>query len=273
MSQILHAGKYELPIGERTLVMGILNITPNSFVDGGKYNQRERALERALQLVAEGADILDIGGESTAPNTTPVSEDEELERIMPVVEMIAGEVDVPLSIDTYKATVAREAIRAGAHMINDIWGAKRDPDMAAAAAELDVPIILMQNRENAVYDALIEDIMEDLQQSIALVEYEGLPREKIILDPGIGLFSKNVPENLLTLKNLHRIVEMGYPVLLGTSRKYFIGEVLNLPVEDRLEGSLATVAYGITKGCHIVRVHDVKETVRVCRMLDAIDRV
>lgn len=269
MTQILHAGKHILPIHERTIVMGILNITPDSFSDGGKYSQIDNAVRRARQLVEEGADILDIGGESTRPGAAPVNQEEELERVIPVVERIAQEVDVPLSIDTYKAKVAREAIGAGAHMVNDVWGAKRDPDMAATVAELGVPIILTHNRKEAVYGSFMDDVVRDFQESLQLVEYEGVPREKVILDPGIG-FAKTVSQNLVILQNINRIVELGFIVLLGTSRKSFIGNILRLPVEERLEGSLGTVAYGITKGCHIVRVHDVKETVRLCRMMDAI---
>ncbi|SFJ36098.1 dihydropteroate synthase [Thermoflavimicrobium dichotomicum] len=264
----IRAGKYTLSLGNRTWVMGILNVTPDSFSDGGKYNSLERALAHALKLAEDGADILDIGGESTRPGHQPVSLEEELERVIPVIERISQEIDLPISIDTYKAEVARQAIQAGAHIINDVWGAKKDPDMAKVAAEFDVPIILMHNQTEAKYQSLMGDIKADLLESVEIVKRAGVKEEKIILDPGIG-FGKTYEQNLLVMRHLEQIVALGYPVLLGTSRKSMIGNTLRLPPEERVEGTAATVALGIAKGCHIMRVHDVKEMVRVCRMMDA----
>ncbi|MGA9173871.1 MAG: dihydropteroate synthase [Thermoactinomyces sp.] len=268
-NQVIEAGSYRLSYRNRTLVMGILNVTPDSFSDGGKYDRIDRAIRHAKQLEKDGADLIDIGGESTRPGADPVSLEEELERVLPVVEVLAKEIDLPLSVDTYKAEVARQAIEAGAHIINDIWGAKKDPDMAEVAAKLDVPIILMHNRSEAKYNALVEDVCQDLLDSVRIAKQAGVKDEKIILDPGIG-FAKSYEENLIVMRNLDRIVQLGYPVLLGTSRKSMIGRTLGLPPQERVEGTAATVAFGITKGCQIVRVHDVKQMVRVCRMMDAL---
>lgn len=268
-SQPLRVGPYELPLHRRTLVMGILNVTPDSFSDGGRYNRVDRALEHAHRLVKEGADILDVGGESTRPGASPVSLEEELERIIPVIELLVKEVDVPISVDTYKAEVARQALAAGAHLINDIWGLKHDPQMANVVAQFDVPVIIMHNREEARYDSLIPDMIFDLMESVAIARQAGIRQERIILDPGIG-FAKSYEDNLVVMRHLERFVQLGYPVLLGTSRKSMIGQTLDLPATERIEGTAATVAVGITKGCRIVRVHDVREMVRVCRMTDAI---
>lgn len=266
----LEVGPYHLPIHRRTLVMGILNVTPDSFSDGGRYNSLKRAVDRARRMVEEGADLIDVGGESTRPGHEPVSLEEELERVIPVIEALVREVDVPLSVDTYKAEVARQALEAGAHMINDVWGFKKDPDMARVAARFDVPVILMHNRETpAVYDSFLDDICRDLMESVRIAREAGVREARIILDPGIG-FAKTYEENLEVMRRLERIVELGFPVLLGTSRKSMIGHALDLPVDQRVEGTAATVVLGIAKGCRIVRVHDVKEMVRVARMTDAI---
>ncbi|MGA8942319.1 MAG: dihydropteroate synthase [Thermoactinomyces sp.] len=265
---VIKAGPYSLSYDKRTLVMGILNVTPDSFSDGGKYNQVEQAVEHAKKLVRDGADMIDIGGESTRPRAKYVSAEEELSRLIPVIEILHRELNVPISVDTYKAEVARKSILAGAHIINDIWGAMKDPEMARVAAELDVPIVLMHNRQDARYDSLMDDICEDLLAMVRNVKQAGVKDENIILDPGIG-FAKNYEENLTVMRHLERITELGYPVLLGTSRKSMIGHTLGLPTDDRLEGTAATVALGIVKGCRIVRVHDVKEMSRVCRMMDA----
>ncbi len=266
--ETLQAGKYRLPLKRRTLVMGIINVTPDSFSDGGRYNRIDLALEHARKLAQDGADILDIGGESTRPGAASVSLEEELERVIPVIEKVSREIDLPISVDTYKAEVARQAVQAGAHILNDVWGAKRDPDMAKVAAELDVPIILMHNRKEAKYNALMDDILSDLNESVRIAREAGVKEERIILDPGIG-FAKSYEQNLIVMRNLKRIVELGYPVLLGTSRKSLIGKTLGLPPQERVEGTAATVAFGVAQGCRIVRVHDVKEMVRVCRMMDA----
>lgn len=265
----LRAGRYELPVHERTLVMGILNVTPDSFSDGGNYNQVDRALEHARQMVAEGADIIDIGGESTRPGHEPVGLDEELSRVIPVIEALVHEVDVPLSIDTYKAEVARQAVQAGASIINDVWAGKADPAMPHVMAEADVPVILMHNRDNMNYNCFVDDMLNDMRDCIERAKQAGVKDQHIILDPGIG-FAKTYEHNLEMMYHLDRLVELGYPVLLATSRKRFIGEALGgVPVTERVEGTGATVALGIERGCHIVRVHDVKEMVRICRMMDA----
>ncbi len=266
--QKIHCGPYTLDFSKKTFVMGILNVTPDSFSDGGKFNQIERAVNHAEEMVANGADIIDIGGESTRPGFAAVSLEEELERVLPIVEAVAKRVQVPISIDTYKAEVAKRAIEAGAHIINDVWGAKADEKMGQAAAECNVPIILMHNRSGRHYQSFIRDVLNDIYESIAIVKNAGVKDENIILDPGIG-FAKDYQENILMMQNLDKLVMLGYPVLLGTSKKSMIGQALNLPVTERLEGTGATVCYGIQKGCHIIRVHDVKEISRMAKMMDA----
>nr|WP_245698321.1 dihydropteroate synthase [Sporosarcina ureilytica] len=248
--------------------MGILNVTPDSFSDGGKYGHIDRALKHAEEMLRDGAKIIDIGGESTRPGHAPVSLEEELERTVPIVEAITREFDCIVSIDTYKAEVAEATVQAGAHIINDIWGAKREPKIAEVAAKYNVPIILMHNREVAEYEhALHEEMQKDLQESIDIALSAGVPCENIWLDPGIG-FAKDTAQNIVAMQSLQAVSRMGYPVLLGTSRKSLIGHVLDLPVEERLAGTSATVCYGIEKGCHIMRVHDVKEIARAAKMMD-----
>ncbi len=268
MVNVMECGPYRLDMGGRTLIMGILNMTPDSFSDGGRYNAVETALERARQLVRDGADIIDVGGESTRPGYEQISSEEEMARVIPIIERLAREVAVPISIDTSKADVARAAIKAGAHIINDIWGAKADSDMANAAAETDTPIILMHNRKEKPYGNFMRDTLNDLYESIQTVKNAGVKDEKIILDPGIG-FAKSLEENLLMMRNLHIITNLGYPVLLGTSRKSMIGNTLKLPVEERVEGTIASICLGIQQGCRIIRVHDVKENARAAKMMDA----
>lgn len=264
----LICGNRVLPLGQRTLVMGILNVTPDSFSDGGRYTDVERAVSQARALVEAGADIIDIGGESTRPGSAAVELAEELDRVMPVVRALAEELTVPLSVDTYKAEVADQAIHAGAHIINDVWGAKKDRKMAEVAARHQVPIILMHNRENTAYTHFFSDMVRDLRESVQIARAAGVRDEMIILDPGIG-FAKSLEQNLEAMRRLDDLVALGYPVLLGTSRKSMIGRVLDLPVEERLEGTAATVALGVAKGCQIVRVHDVREMKRVTAMMDA----
>lgn len=264
-----HMGAAQLTLGERTLIMGILNVTPDSFSDGGLWNEPDRAVEHALQMAAEGADIIDIGGESTRPGHEPVGLEEELARVLPVIESIhRAAPHLPLSIDTYKAGVARQALQAGAHIINDVWGAKADSGMAAVAAEADCPIILMHNRHDRNYQDLVRDMSADLAESVELALTAGVKRENIILDPGIG-FAKDYKENLQAMMNLDRLTELGYPVLLATSRKRFIRTALDLPPDDVVEGTAATVAFGIAQGCQIVRVHDVSQIKRTVQMCDA----
>lgn len=254
---------------DRTYVMGILNVTPDSFSDGGNYNNIEAAVKRAKEMVEEGADIIDIGGESTRPGASYVSEDEEIQRVVPIIKAIKNELDVLISVDTYKSKTAEEAIKAGADIINDVWGFKKDSNMAKIVAKYEVPCILMHNREDKPYSNLMKNILEDLIDSINIALDAGVKRENIILDPGIG-FAKTYEENLEVMKNLHKIVNIGFPVLLATSRKSMIGLALNLPVENRVEGTIATTVVGIMMGCKIVRVHDVLENKRACVMTDKI---
>lgn len=265
----IECGSYKLNYGKKTLVMGILNVTPDSFSDGGKYNQVELAVKHAEELVEYGVDMIDVGGESTRPGAQVISLEEELHRIIPIVSEVSKAVNVPISIDTYKAEVARRAIEAGADIINDVWGAKADPLMAEVAAHYDAPIILMHNRENRNYQNLISDMIADLFESISIAKAAGVKDEKIIIDPGIG-FAKTFEHNLEVLNQLEKFTELGYPVLLGTSRKSFIGQVLDLPPTERVEGTGATICLGIQKGCHMIRVHDGLEMVRMARMMDAI---
>jgi dihydropteroate synthase len=267
-SFVLRCGDYELDLRKKTMIMGIVNVTPDSFSDGGRFYDIDRAVEHAKRLVADGADIIDIGGESTRPGAEKVSLEEELRRVIPVVKAVVQEIDVPISIDTYKAEVAKQAIEAGAHIINDVWGAKADAKMAEVAAFYDVPIILMHNRHDLQYRDLISDMISDLMESVAIAKRAGVKDENIILDPGIG-FAKTVEHNLEIMRRLDEFAKLGYPLLLGTSRKRFIGHVLDLPVNERVEGTGATVCLGIVKGAHIVRVHDVLPIARMAKMMDA----
>jgi dihydropteroate synthase len=262
-------GKNTLEIGNRTLIMGILNTTPDSFSDGGQFVSVEAAVERARRMVEEGADIIDVGGESTRPGSEPVSADEEMRRILPVIEAISYELDVPVSVDTYKADVAKRALNAGAHIINDVWGFKKDPMMPAVAAAYGCPVVLMHNRVPRPYTRFIEEVIADLRESIDIAKKAGVADHSIILDPGIG-FAKTREDNLVLMNRLSEIVDLGYPVLLGTSRKSFIRNTLRLPSSDVIEGTAATIALGIFQGCSIMRVHDVKEMKRAAVMTDAI---
>ncbi|MCP8618195.1 dihydropteroate synthase [Salirhabdus salicampi] len=265
---LLHTDKKKYDLLKETLVMGILNITPDSFSDGGKFLREGNAVKQAESMVQNGAHIIDIGGESTRPGHKPVSAEEETERIVPVFQALSNKVQVPLSVDTYKAKTAEAALKHGADIINDVWGAKKDPDIADVAANHNAPIVLMHNRENKHYDDLMEDMKRDLYESINIAKKAGVPDHNIILDPGIG-FAKTMKQNLLVIRRLHELQIMGYPILLGTSRKSFIGHVLNAGVDERVEGTGATVCIGIEKGAHIVRVHDVKSMARIAKMTDA----
>lgn len=263
----------QLEIGTRTLVMGILNMTPDSFSDGGKWVNLDQAVAHAKAMIEQGADIIDVGGESTRPGHQAVSAEEEIERVVPVIERLKQEISVPISIDTYKANVAEQAVLAGASIVNDVWGFKADPEMAAVCARLGTPVCLMHNRQTPFADDrdVIGGVIRELMECVELAKSAGVKAENIWLDPGIG-FGKTHEHNLLVMRELAMITGLGYPVLLGTSRKSMIGNTLNLPVEERMEGTAATVAYGITKGVEIVRVHDVKEMTRVARMTDAMVR-
>lgn len=262
---------YDLALGDQTLVMGILNITPDSFSDGGKFNDLDHAVEHALEMVNRGADIIDIGGESTRPNAEYVPAGEEIARVLPVIKALVKRVNVPISVDTYKAAVARAALAAGAHMINDVWGLQADPEMAGVVAEFDAPVIIMHNQQGTEYTDLIGDMFKFFRQSIELATSQGVKPEQIVLDPGIG-FGKTTEQNLQVMARLGEFQSLGYPILLGTSRKSMIGNTLDLPVQERVEGTGATVALGIAAGIDIVRVHDVREIKRICVMSDAIVR-
>lgn len=261
-----------LHLSERTHVMGILNVTPDSFSDGGNYTTIEKAIEQAKRMEQEGADIIDVGGESTRPGHIPVSSAEEVERIVPVIKAIKEHVDLPISIDTCKAETARHAVEAGADIINDIWGAKKDPEIANVAKEYNVPIILMHNRDNENYQSLLDDMKRDLEGSIEIALKAGVKKENIILDPGVG-FAKSETDNLVVMNNLEQFVQMGYPFLLATSRKRFIGGTLNITEPTQRDaGTGATTCLGIIKGAHMVRVHNVRMNVELARMTDAMLR-
>jgi len=270
-SQALRVGSREFLWGERTYVMGIINVTPDSFSGDGLGTDVDAALAHALRFQDEGADILDVGGESTRPGHAPVDEDEELRRVIPLIERLAGSATTPISVDTYKASVARRALAAGATMVNDIWGLRRDPEMAGVVAEAGVPVVVMHNQEAPIYKDIVADVMAILRESLRRAEAAGIPREWVIVDPGMG-FAKRPEHSLELLRRLGELRALGCPVLVGTSRKSSIGAVLGLPVEERLEGTAATVAIAIANGADIVRVHDVKAMVRVARMSDAIVR-
>ena len=270
-SQALRVGSREFLWGERTYVMGIINVTPDSFSGDGLGTDVDAALAHALRFQDEGADILDVGGESTRPGHAPVDEDEELRRVIPLIERLAGSATTPISVDTYKASVARRALAAGATMVNDIWGLRRDPEMAGVVAEAGVPVVVMHNQEAPIYKDVVADVMAILRESLRRAEAAGIPREWVIVDPGIG-FAKRPEHSLELLRRLGDLHALGCPILVGTSRKSSIGAVLGLPVEERLEGTAATVAIAIANGADIVRVHDVKAMVRVARMSDAIVR-
>ncbi|SFT28427.1 dihydropteroate synthase [Paenibacillus sp. BC26] len=263
-------GSVKLTLGTRTLIMGILNMTPDSFSDGGRYNEVEAAVRHAEQMVADGADIIDIGGESTRPGFEPVPVEEELKRVIPVIKAIRAALpNIPLSIDTYKAETADQALRAGAHIINDIWGLKGEARMAEVAAAHRCPVIISHNRHTRDYSDLITDVVVDLRESIKIARNAGVSEELIWLDPGIG-FAKTYEDNLALMSKLDQVVAEGYPVLLGTSRKKFIRDVLQLNANEITFGTAATTALGIMQGCQIVRVHDIRENKQTALMSDAI---
>jgi dihydropteroate synthase len=262
--------------GARTYVMGIINTTPDSFSGDGVAGDVEAAVSQALRFEAWGADIVDVGGESTRPpgyysGAEPVSADEESSRVVPVITALAMALRVPISVDTSKAEVARRAVAAGASMINDVWGLRRDPEMASVAAKTGAPVVLMHNQDGTEYDDLVPDVIGGLRGLMESALEAGIPEEKIVLDPGIG-FGKTAEQSLEVLRRLDEFRGLGRPILTGTSRKSSIGRVLDLPIDDRVEGTAATVALSIAGGADIVRVHDVKEMVRVARMSDAIIR-
>ena len=265
----MRIGTQEFNTKENTYIMGILNVTPDSFSDGGKYQNMDAALYKAEEMIKDGADILDIGGESTRPGYIPVSEEEEMERVLPVVEAIKERFEIPVSVDTYKSSVAEAAILSGADLINDIWGLKADEKMAGVIAKHQVACCLMHNRNHMDYVNFMEDMRSDLMESIALAQKAGIEGDKIILDPGVG-FAKSYEQNLEAIRDLEKIIELGYPVLLGTSRKSVIGLTLNLPSEERMEGTLVTTVAAVAQGAAFVRVHDIKENARAIKMAQAI---
>ena len=255
----------------QTYIMGILNVTPDSFSDGGRYDTMDAALKHAEEMILDGADILDVGGESTRPGHVQITEEEEIARVVPVIKKLNEKFDVPVSIDTYKSRVARAALDAGADLVNDIWGLKYDEDMAGVIAEYDVACCLMHNREKAEYTHFLPEVLLDLEESVRLAKEAGISDEHIMLDPGIG-FGKTYEMNLEMLKHLSSLQSLGYPVLLGTSRKSVIGLTLDLPADQREEGTLVTTVMGIMGGCSFVRVHDVKANYRAIKMTEAILR-
>ena len=253
----------------RTYIMGILNATPDSFSDGGKFNSIDAALYRAEQIVNEGGDIIDIGGESTRPGHTQISDSEEIERTAPIIEAVSGCFELPVSIDTYKPAVAEAALKAGAVMVNDIWGFKYDKRIADITAKYGAACCLMHNRDNTDYGDLITDVLNELGQSVEIALAAGVDKNKICIDPGVG-FGKTYEHNLEIINKLDRLSALGFPVLLGTSRKSVIGLALDLPVEERLEGTLATSVLGVMKGCRFLRVHDVLANKRAVMMTEKI---
>ena len=262
-------GNKEFDTKNNTYIMGILNVTPDSFSDGGRYNTLDAALFHARQMVEEGADILDIGGESTRPGHIQISDQDEIERVVPVIERLKQEFDIPLSIDTYKSAVAEEALSAGADLVNDIWGLKYDEKMASVIAGSGAACCLMHNREKAEYDDFTADFLEDMRQCVEIADRAGIRRDKIILEPGVG-FGKTYEMNLEIIDHLESLHELDLPILLGTSRKSVIGLTLDLPADQREEGTLVTTVYAVQKGCAFVRVHDVEKNKRAIRMTQAL---
>lgn len=265
----IRIGSREFDLKNHTYIMGILNVTPDSFSDGGKYSGVDQALFRVEEMLKEGMDILDIGGESTRPGYTLLSPEEEKERILSVIQAVKNRFDVPISLDTYKGEVAEAGIQAGADLINDIWGLKYDKRMAGVIAKAGIPCCLMHNRKEANYQSLMEDMIADLEETLTIAKGAGISRDKIILDPGIG-FGKTYEHNLTVLHHLEEFNSLGCPLLLGASRKSVIGLTLDLPVTERVEGTIATTVIGVMKGCSFVRVHDIKENLRAVRMTEAI---
>lgn len=252
----------------KTYIMGILNVTPDSFSDGGKWNI-ETSKRQIEKMINDGMDILDIGGESTRPGYTMLSDDEEIDRLLPIIRMVKQNFDIPISIDTYKSNVAKCVLDEGVHMINDIWGLKYSDDMAKLIADYDVSCCIMHNRDNQNYNNFYEDMILDLEESLNIASKAHIDKDKIMLDPGVG-FAKSYENNLVAINSLDKMKSLGYPTLLGTSRKSVIGLTLDLPVTDRLEGTLATTAIAVLKGASFVRVHDILENKRVIQMTEAI---
>ena len=266
----MQIGNREFQTSGKTYIMGILNVTPDSFSDGGRWNQLDVALRHVEDMLTEGMDVVDVGGESTRPGYTKISDQEEIDRVAPVIEAIKARFDVPISLDTYKSGVARAGIAAGADLINDIWGLKYDPEMARVIAEAGLPCCLMHNRENASYAEFFPEMLEDLKETLRIADEAGIHRDRIILDPGVG-FAKSLENNLECVRRLGDLIRaFDLPVLLGTSRKSMIGLTLNLPSDQRVEGTVATSVMAAMAGCMFVRVHDVQANARAVKMTEAI---
>ncbi len=262
-------GKQEFDLNGHTYVMGILNVTPDSFSDGGSFNHLEEAMKHVKEMIDDEVDIIDVGGESTRPNYTKISDEEEIERVVPIIRAIKETYDIPVSIDTYKSQVAKAAIMAGADLVNDIWGLKYDPKMAGVIKETDASVCIMHNRENSEYQDFLVDTLADLKESLLIAKEAGISEDKIMIDPGVG-FAKTLEMNLSCVNHLEEFHKLNYPILLGTSRKSLIGLTLNLPVTQREEGTLATTVLAVMKGCQFVRVHNVKANKRAIQMTKAI---
>ena len=265
----MRIGSRDFATTGHTYIMGILNVTPDSFSDGGKFNQIDAALKHAEEMIGDGADVIDIGGESTRPGYTKISDEEETDRVVPVIEAVKKEFEIPISVDTYKSGVAEAAAEAGADLINDIWGLKYDARMAEVIAKSGLACCLMHNRDNTEYRNFMEDMKQNLRETIALAKAAGIADDKIILDPGVG-FAKSYENNLEVIRRLKEFNELKYPVLLGTSRKSLIGLTLDLPAAERVEGTIVTTVMAVEAGCMFVRVHDVKENHRAIQMAEAI---
>lgn len=262
-------GNRHFDVGNHTYIFGILNVTPDSFSDGGKFNKLDAALKQAERMIAEGADVLDIGGESTRPGHTVIAPEEEIARVVPVIEAVKKRFDIPISIDTYKSAVAKAAIAAGADAVNDVWGLKHDSEMAGLIARSNVVCCLMHNRENKNYSDFLVDFESDLRASLKIAAEAGIRKEQIILDPGVG-FAKSLQQNLEIINRADALARLGYPMLLGTSRKSFIGAVLDCDKDERLAGTLATTVLAVRSGYAFVRVHDVKENKHAILMTEAV---
>lgn len=262
-------GGKEFDTEHQTYIMGILNVTPDSFSDGGRYSRLDAALSHAEKMIKEGADIIDVGGESTRPGHVQITDDEETERVAPIIEALKKEFDIPVSVDTYKSRVARAALTAGADLVNDIWGLKYDPDMAAVIAESGAACCLMHNRESVDYVRFIPEFLDDMRECVRLADEAGIARDRILLDPGVG-FGKTYEMNLEIISRLDIMHELKLPILLGTSRKSVIGLTLDLPAQEREEGTLVTTVFGVQKGCAFVRVHDVEKNKRAVKMTRAL---
>lgn len=265
----MRIGNREFDTKNKTYIMGILNVTPDSFSDGGKYNHLDAALFHTEEMLRDGADIIDIGGESTRPGHTVITDEEEIARVTPVIQAVKSRFDVPVSIDTYKGKVTEAALQAGADLVNDIWGFKHDKKVADLTAKYGAACCLMHNRHEAVYENFLDDMVRDMEECVQIAREAGVADDRIILDPGVG-FGKTYEMNLEAIHHVDVLHRLGFPILLGTSRKSVIGLTLNLPADQRVEGTMVTTVIGVMKGCAFVRVHDIKENKRAIQMTEAI---